>query len=70
MNFVKKSLVGGTRGEIGASRGVKALSLPTSDLPARPWRLASLSCSSVRLAKRLLQGLCRAQDPGAIEMEI
>ena len=70
INFVKKSLVGGTRGRVGASRGVEALLLPASDLFAEPWRLASSFCSPMGLAKRLLQGLRQAQDPGAIAMKI
>ena len=70
MNFVKKSSMGETRGGIRASRGVRALLLPTSDLPTGPWGLASSSCSSVGSAKGLLQELRQAQDPGAIAMKL
>ena len=49
--------MGGTKGRVGALGEVKALSLPASDLPARPWGLASSSCFLVGLAGRLLQGL-------------
>ena len=75
MNFVKKSLVKGTRDRVRVSKGVKAskkigaLSLPTSDLLLGPWGLASSFYFLVRLARRLLQGLCSAEDLGAIAME-
>ena len=69
MNFVKKSSVGGTRGGVGASRGVEALSLPAFNLPAGPWGLASSSCSPMGSAGGLLQGLRQARDLGAIAME-
>ena len=61
--------MGGTKGGVGASKEVEALSLTASDLSAGPWRLASLFCSPVGLAGGLLQGLCQAQDPGAITIE-
>ena len=69
MNFVKKSLVGGTRGEIRASGGVKALSLPASDLSAGLWGLASSFCSPVGSARGLLQGFHHTQDSGTIAIE-
>ena len=76
MNFVKTSLVEGTRGGVGASEGVRAskrvrvLTLPTSDLFAGPWGLASLSYSLVGSAGRLLQGLRQAQNPGTTPIKI
>ena len=60
MNFVKKSLVEETKGGVGALEGVRALLLPTSDLSTGPWGPASSSCSSMKLVKGLLQGLCQA----------
>ena len=74
--------MGGTRGRIGASGKVEAsgeikaservgaLLLPVSDLPTGPWRRANLSCFLIRLAGRLLQGLCQARNLKAIAIEI
>ena len=74
MNLVKRFLVEkGTRDGVGASEGVGALveasSLPALNLQTGP-RPARSSCSLVRLAEGLTQGLRQAQDPGAIAMEI
>ena len=68
MNFLKRSVAGeGTRGEVGASRGVGASLLPTSDL--LPWVPASSSCS-FRSAERLTQGVRRVvRDLEAIVKE-
>ena len=72
--MVKRSLVErGTRGGVGASRGVGAL-VGASLLPALnprigPWP-ASLFYSLVESAGGLTQELCQAQDPGAIAMKI
>ena len=62
--------MGGIRGRIGASGGVGASLLPASDLLSGLCGLASSFCSPVGSAGRLLQGLRRAQDPGAIAMEL
>ena len=76
MNFVKKSLVGGTRGRVGALGGIKALRkigillLLISDLFARLWELASSFCSLIRSAQGLLQGFYQVQDLRAIMIEI
>ena len=70
MNFVKKSLVGGIRSRVGASRGVEALLQPASDLSSWPWGPASSSCSLVRLVRGLLQELHQARDPRTITMEL
>ena len=61
--------MGGIRDGVRALGKVGASSLPASDLPAGPWRLASSSCSPVGLVGGLLQGLRRAQDFGAIAIE-
>ena len=65
MNLMKRSLkVGGTRGGVGALRGVGASLL--SALYLLPWAPASSSCS-VGLTGGLMQGLRQVvQDPGAI----
>ena len=65
INLVKRSLeVGGTRGRVEASGGVRASSLPALDLSGAP---ASSSYSPGMSAGGLTQGLCRVvQDPGAI----
>ena len=55
--------MGGTRGEIRASGGVGASSLPAFNLFASLWGLASSSCSPMGLAGGLLQGFCQARDP-------
>ena len=76
INFVKRSLVRGTRGRIGASKWVKALErigallLPAFDLLTGPWEPASLSCSSMGSVGGLLQRLCQIQDSEAITMKI
>ena len=70
MNFVKKSLVKGTRDGIGTLEGIKTLLLPVSDLFVWPRRLASSSYYLIKSTKRLLQELRQAQDPRAIAMEI
>ena len=62
--------MGGIKGGIGASKRVGASLLPISDLFAGSWGPASSSCSPVRSAGRLLQGLCQARDPRAIAIEI
>ena len=63
----------GIRGGVGASGGVRALVgaslLPALNPRTGPWP-ASSSCSPVGSAGGLTWGLCRAQDPGAIAMEI
>ena len=66
MNFVNKFLAErGIRDGVGASKVVKALSLPASDLAP-----ASSSCSQMILAKKLTQGFCLVvRDPGAITKE-
>ena len=74
INLVKKSLVKErTRGGVGASKGVRASVRASSFLALNPrtelW-LASSSCSPVRSAKGLTRGLRRAQNPGAIVIEI
>ena len=56
MNFMKKFLVGGTRGGLRDSRGVEVLSLLVFDLFAGLWGLTNLFCSSIESAGRLLQG--------------
>ena len=70
MNFVKRSSEEREiRGGVGASGGVRALLLPTSDLLPRLWAPTSLFCS-IELTGRLTQGLCRmVQDLGAIAMK-
>ena len=64
---------GGIRDGVGVFGEVKA-SVRASLLPVlNPWTglwPANLSYSSVRLAERLTQRLCQAQDPEAIAMEI
>ena len=70
MNFMKKSFVRGIRDGIKALGGVEALLLRAFDLFAGPWGPANSSYSPVRSAKRLLQGLYRAQNPKAIIIEI
>ena len=57
MNFVKKSLMEQTRGEVGTLGRVGALLLSASNLLARPWRMASLSYTLVGLAQGLSQKL-------------
>ena len=74
MNLVKKSLVEeGTRGGVKASGGVEALVkaslLLTLNLLTGLWP-ANSSCSPIRLAGRLTQELCQAQDPRTIAIEI
>ena len=65
-----------TKGEVRALGGVRALkrvgalSLLAFNLLVGPWGPVSLSCSSMRSAGKLLQGLRQAQDLGAIAMEI
>ena len=62
-----------TKGGVGVSGGVGALVgaslLPALNLRTGLWP-ASSSCSPVGSVGRLTQGLCRAQDLGAIAMEI
>ena len=70
MNFVKKSLIGGTRGGVGALEGIRASLLPASDLLAWLWGLANSSCFSIRLAGGLLQGFRQARDLETIAMEL
>ena len=41
MNFVKKSLMRGIKDIVRSSKGIRALLLPASNLPSRPWGLAS-----------------------------
>ena len=55
---MKKSIVGGIKGGVGALRKVEALLLPASDLLDRLWGPASSFFFSVELAGRLLQELC------------
>ena len=62
--------MGGIRGRVEASGGIRALLLPASDFPARLWKLANLSCSPVRLARGLLQKFRQAQNPEVIAMEM
>ena len=74
MNLVKRSLVEErTRVGVGASEGVGALVgaslLPALNSQTGPWP-ASSSCSPIGLVGELTQGLRRAQDPGAIAIEI
>lgn len=52
-------------GKVSAFKEIDA-SLPILDLSTRSWAPASLSCSSVKLAKGLMQGLRQKQDFGAI----
>ena len=72
MNLVKRSSeVGGTRGGVGASGGVRASVgaslLPALDLLIGPLAPASLSSSPARLTRVLTQGLRRVvQDLEAI----
>ena len=74
INLVKKSLIeGGTRGGIGAFKEIRALIRASLLLALNSWTgpwPANLSCSLVRLARGMMQGLRRPQDPGAIAMEI
>ena len=70
MNFIKKSLVRGTKFEVKASKEVKALLLPISDLFIGPWGLTNSFCSLVELVKELLQEFCQIQNPKAIAIEI
>ena len=62
--------MGEIRNGIETSGRIGALSLPTFDLLAGLWGLASSSCFLIELARGLLQGLCQTQDPGAIAMKI
>ena len=68
MNLMNRFLIGGkTRGGMGASKRVKTLSLPTSDILTGTWLPISLSCSLIGLIGRLTQELRQmVQDPGAI----
>ena len=70
MKFVKMTLVGGTRGGVEVSGGVRALLLPVSDLSAEPWGQASSSYSPVKSAGGLLQRLYWIQDPETITIEL
>ena len=56
--------------KIGISEEIKALLLPTFNLLAGPWRLASSFYSLVGLAKGLSQKLHQTQDFGAIVIKI
>ena len=67
---MKKSLVRKTKGRVGALRRVKTSLISVFDLFARLWKPARLSCFLVWLIGELLQGLCQAQDPGAVAMKI
>ena len=62
--------MGGTRGGVGASRGIGALLLPTSNLFTMLWGLVSSSCSQMGLAGGFLQEFCQARDPRAIAIEL
>ena len=67
MNFVKRSLVGGTKSGVIALGGVRALLLPALDPLAGPWASASLFSSPARLTEVVIRGLWLvARDPGAI----
>ena len=67
MNFVKRSLVGRTRGRVIALGEVGASLLSALDPLARPWAPASSSSYPAGLIKVVTQGLRRvARDPGAI----
>ena len=67
---MKRSLIKRIRDRVEASRGIEALSLPVFNLLAGPWGPASSSCSPIKLVGGLSQGLCQAQDSGAIAIKI
>ena len=71
MNLVKKSSeIGGTRGGVEASGGIRASvgasSLPALDLLAGPLALASSSSFPTGLTGVLTRGLRQGRDPGTI----
>lgn len=70
INFVKRfSIENRIKSEIKAPKRVKvlvgALLFPRIDLPTWPYKLESLFYT-MRLARKLIQGLCKAQNPEAI----